>query len=67
MANYVGIHHPTKEAPFYYEYPSSDVCTLVASGNADNELGCPFLAQAGHPYNSCSHGLDSYVCEFAKK
>lgn len=67
MANYSGVNTPTMDIPFLFEYPSCDVCTLLSTGKAFNNLGCPARAMNGHPYQSCSHGLDSYVCEYAKK
>ena len=66
MANYIGTHAPTPEVPAYFEYPSGDVCTLISSGQASNEFGCPKCAKDGYLHCSCSHGLDSYVCEYAK-
>ncbi len=67
MANYSGVHSPTQDVPFLFEYPSPDVCALLSSGQESNECGCPYSAKLGHPFQSCSHGLDSYVCEHANK
>lgn len=46
--------------------PTAEQCTLVANG-ALAELGCPRVARQGEPFCSCSHGLDSFVCEHHKK
>lgn len=66
-SNFVGIHYPTEDNPKCFEYPSPDICSLIASGEASAEFGCPDYARVGVPYCSCRHGLDSYDCEFAVK
>lgn len=59
MKNYnTGVHSPTKDSPNLFEYPTSEECRLIADGEFSNESGCPL-----HPGCSCSHGLDSFVCE----
>ena len=66
-SNFVGIHYPTEDNPKCFEYPSPDICSLIASGEASAEFGCPDYARVGVPYCSCQHGLDSYDCKFAVK
>ncbi len=66
-SNFVGVHRPTEGNPNYFEYPSDKECSLIASGEASAEFGCPLSAQRGEPYSSCSQGLDSYICQFAIK
>ncbi len=64
-SNFVGVHHPTENNPKLFEYPSSEVCSLIASGEVSAEFGCPKCVQEGVCYCSCSHGLDSCICEYA--
>ena len=54
----VGVHHPTSKSPNLYEYPKPSECRLIARGDS-NLHGCPL-----HHGCSCSHGLDSFVCEY---
>ena len=63
---YSGVHTPTAEVPVLFTYPSKEDCSLI-SDEQSPEFGCPMCAQKGNPYQSCSHGLDSYVCENAVK
>lgn len=65
--DYSGVHKATEKVPYYFTYPSKEDCTLIASGEASAEFGCPRCAQNGLPYQSCSHGLDSFVCEYSAK
>lgn len=54
-----GIHQPTTVLPQLFVYPTLEECRLVAEGAFSNASGCPL-----HTGCSCSHGLESYVCEF---
>lgn len=53
-----GIHSPTPKSPHLFVRPKSTECILIARGDS-NLHGCPL-----HRNCSCSHGLDSYVCEY---
>lgn len=62
MAHKKGTHQPTPEQPTMFTYPDPDKCRLLNNTGISNELGCPL-----HPGCSCSHGLDSGICEHAIK
>lgn len=64
-SKFVGVHRPTKEKPKNFVHPSANVCSLIANGEYSAEFGCPDFVKVGVPYCSCSHGLDSYICEYA--
>lgn len=45
--------------------PKVEDCLLLQTGEHFPENGCPRVALTGILHCSCSHGLDSFVCEFA--
>ena len=60
MSNYKeGVHQPTPVLHQLFVYPTREECQLIADGVFSNASGCPL-----YPGCSCSHGLESYVCEF---
>lgn len=49
-----------------FEYPSPDICALIARGEKTAEFGCPMFAEVGVRYCSCSsEGEGGYICEYA--